>query len=1295
MVSILESEYRKGQLAFMKGIEVLQALIVLLCMTSQALGRVGIHELMYHPVSLNEGDEYIELFNSGPDAADLSGWRLTDAVQYTFPAGTILAAHAFLVISPDRSAFLSRYGEVPVLGPYANHLGNAGETCTLLDAAGRLVDQVTYRDECGWPVAADGLGASLEKLHPAMPSSFPQSWAAGPVHGTPGAPNATARSLPFPVVDALAQTPVLPSATEPVVMAIAIHSAEPVQTVTLFYKAEAEPSFASVLMDDEGLEPDASAGDGIFTATIPAFPRGSIVEFFVEAVDLAGSAGYWPVPQRLETAFYRVEDQQPPENGIPLYRVVMRTQDETELWTRNPNSDVLLPATFIYNQDIYHNVGIRFRGKGSRHADPHSYRVDFSSTRYFGSIRKLNLNGHNVSRQYIGMKAFQRLGLPAPEVQLVSLLFNDAYTPAYLQVERCDRDMMNRVFHDPSGNLYRGIERANFDYLGPEKSAYKPYYTKINNELEDDYADIIALCDAFSNLPEDRFALEIGSQIALEQWIRWFALKQVLNDLEGGLSKERGDDYFIYHNPGDTLFYLLPWDQDSILSEGFLPPHHHGVLSVQRLLRHPDLARFYFQVIIDIIDQDLSPAIMAQMIEQTAPVTTPQHRAQLLDIYTRLCAYNRGMIPQALTLDSSDPSSFDAQVISQRDQWLFFRGRTEPAGEPLAWTQIQYDDSAWETGRGGFGYGDGDDQTVLNDMEDQYTTVFLRRSFDVPPDTEVASLSLSVLVDDGFVAYLNGQEVARMHIQGPPDYLTTAYSSAEANNQYLVFSIDPALLGTGKNTLALVGANVDLDSSDFSLDASLWAHIDGGAQIVLQGQADVLHTRYVQVNGQDVVFEPWSGQWHYPTLLQDGGNRYIIQALDAWHQVVDVTQTVVYKAGQKPTDGEEIVGEITWTAKESPYVFDRNMIVAASDTLRIESGVHIYFPQDAGLIVYGTLTVEGATDAPVTFAPAPGHSRWGGIAIDHGAAAVQIHNASFSAAEGFTFRTVSYPATVSVQSSTVSIDYCWFDGQSSKGVDAAGSVLSVRNSTFMAMEESVHCNRCSTIIEDNRFLYLHGYHDAIDFDGEKPPRSIIRGNIIHGSEDDGIDLGDASPWIDRNFIIACANKGISMEGVSQPLLTNNLIQQSFQGIAIKNRCNATVIHNTIVDCDQGIALFEKPTTGSGGGQATVINTIIWDCQESLSLDALSTISVRSSNLMHLAGVEDPSNFSLDPKWEVSAAGILIPALGSPLIDRGQPSEIMVDYFGTTRPFGPLPDIGAVEREYDVSIFDWFHYGLRE
>ncbi|MBN1418615.1 MAG: CotH kinase family protein, partial [Planctomycetes bacterium] len=159
-------------------------------------------------------------------------------------------------------------------------------------------------------------------------------------------------------------------------------------------------------------------------------------------------------------------------------------------------------------------------------------------------------------------------------------------------------------------------------------------------------------------------------------------------------------------------------------------------------------------------------------------------------------------------------------------RWRFLRGTADPAGGALAWTEADYDDAAWEEGPSGFGYGDGDDATVLDDMRYSYTGVYLRRIFEVEDPSAFGALELSVDVDDGYAAYLNGIRVATVRVPAadpiPFDDIATGNHEAGAA-EVLDISDRLDLLREGANAIAIHALNVTKDSSDFSIIPALRA----------------------------------------------------------------------------------------------------------------------------------------------------------------------------------------------------------------------------------------------------------------------------------------------------------------------------------------------------------------------------------------------------------------------------------------------------------------------------------------
>lgn len=97
----------------------------------------------------------------------------------------------------------------------------------------------------------------------------------------------------------------------------------------------------------------------------------------------------------------------------------------------------------------------------------------------------------------------------------------------------------------------------------------------------------------------------------------------------------------------------------------------------------------------------------------------------------------------------------DSALVVEGAPIRFFKGLSEP---PADWMNPGFNDAGWLSGTTGIGYGDDDDATVLDDMRNAYTTVYLRHTFALDDLSDIDQLELRVDYDDGFVAYLNGVE---------------------------------------------------------------------------------------------------------------------------------------------------------------------------------------------------------------------------------------------------------------------------------------------------------------------------------------------------------------------------------------------------------------------------------------------------------------------------------------------------------------------------------------------------------
>jgi hypothetical protein len=110
----------------------------------------------FNPAGGRQDQEYVVLRNSSGFAVDVSGWKLSSAIDYTFPPGTVIPNSGgsnnigALFVAKSPYAFRQRSGTPGsnqfclVSGPYSGQLSARGETLLLENLAGQTVASTNY-----------------------------------------------------------------------------------------------------------------------------------------------------------------------------------------------------------------------------------------------------------------------------------------------------------------------------------------------------------------------------------------------------------------------------------------------------------------------------------------------------------------------------------------------------------------------------------------------------------------------------------------------------------------------------------------------------------------------------------------------------------------------------------------------------------------------------------------------------------------------------------------------------------------------------------------------------------------------------------------------------------------------------------------------------------------------------------------------------------------------------------------------------------------------------------------------
>ncbi|MEY2409086.1 MAG: hypothetical protein QOF48_1756, partial [Verrucomicrobiota bacterium] len=128
--------------------------------TAAFAGDIVINEIMFDPPGGSTTNEWIELRNVTGSLINLTGWRFTKGVGFTFPNVSI-AANGYLVVAANLAAFQSQHpGVNNVVGGWTGSLANSAETLEFKTALGEAVNSVSYASEGDWARRERGNGAS-------------------------------------------------------------------------------------------------------------------------------------------------------------------------------------------------------------------------------------------------------------------------------------------------------------------------------------------------------------------------------------------------------------------------------------------------------------------------------------------------------------------------------------------------------------------------------------------------------------------------------------------------------------------------------------------------------------------------------------------------------------------------------------------------------------------------------------------------------------------------------------------------------------------------------------------------------------------------------------------------------------------------------------------------------------------------------------------------------------------------------------------------------------------------------
>lgn len=566
-------------------------------------GDVVISELMYNPLSDLDSDEFLELANTTGSAVDMSGWSF-GGVTATLPAGTTIPAHGFFVLSPDLARFHTTYGG-NANAVYTGKLSNGGETISVKDSSGAVIDSMTYSDTGDWAITPDGNGPSLELIDPAQDHNDPLNWAASTAAkgSTPGAPNSVAHTGLAPRITGMTATPAQPVANQPVTVTATITG---FTSATLFYRVDFGAEVSKAL---------TAAGGDTYTATLPGVAAGHLLRYRIQA---SNSVGVTKAPRVDDTIVYQgVEAQSGVTSQIPILDWFIADADYNHMIDNPLDTTIVEPSVLVYNGQVFDNASVNIRGnKPSRENPKQSFTFDLPAGHDLlipgktadpvdTFAMEANWADHSHGRQILSYDAYSEAKVLNNETFPLRVQRNGSFGGLFLWVDKFDGTWRDREGY--SDKQFFKAEDAAWD---PTKSPTFRF-TK-QTPKDNDYSPVVSFVNG-ANLTGTALRNYLLSNADLPQMINYAAVTAIVQSVDSS-----NHNFYLSQDTSRGRWSILPWDLDKTFGNGccgnnssFVTPAEPSdsvtSLLMRDLLAQPDVKAMYFRRLRTLVDQILAP----------------------------------------------------------------------------------------------------------------------------------------------------------------------------------------------------------------------------------------------------------------------------------------------------------------------------------------------------------------------------------------------------------------------------------------------------------------------------------------------------------------------------------------------------------------------------------------------------------------------------------------------------------------------------------------------------------------
>ena len=228
-----------------------------------------------------------------------------------------------------------------------------------------------------------------------------------------------------------------------------------------------------------------------------------------------------------------------------------------------------VPATFIWRDLVYTNVGVRLKGNGSFRPvfDKPSLKVEFDKFEdgqdFFGlDVLVLNnmISDHTKIKERLAYSLYREAGVPAVRAAHSTLRFHDDDYGLYTHMEDVDERMLALWFDDPSGPLYELFDGILQQSDWPEAFEY-----------EGGIGSTLPLTNTFAalELPREEAIVAVEDHTDLDAFLRFYAVSGYIGQFDAWPLRAPGDDVHLYLDPASSQVHFIPHGLDESFAQFF------------------------------------------------------------------------------------------------------------------------------------------------------------------------------------------------------------------------------------------------------------------------------------------------------------------------------------------------------------------------------------------------------------------------------------------------------------------------------------------------------------------------------------------------------------------------------------------------------------------------------------------------------------------------------------------------------------------------------------------------------